>query len=64
MANFLTGIMSLTFGIIILAGVFITAVKNTSTAGWTATEKTLWGLLTLAGIMGMVYGVMNVFGLA
>jgi hypothetical protein len=78
MANFIVGIISLTLGVVIMSGVFITTVKgvNTSnstcfyangasyTCSWTAGEIALWGLLTIAGIAGMVYGVMNVFGLA
>ena len=64
MANFITGILSLTVGVILLANVFIYVVKNTSTSGWTSAEIALWGLLTLVGIAGLVYGVLNVFGLA
>lgn len=78
MANFLTGIISLTLGVVILAGVFITTVKGVNQTGqycfydngasyhcsWSAGEIALWGLLTIAGVAGMVYGVLNVFGLA
>jgi uncharacterized membrane protein HdeD (DUF308 family) len=64
MANFIIGIISLTIGVVVLANVFITTVKNTSVTGWTNAEKALWGLLTIAAIAGIVYGVLNVFGLA
>lgn len=64
MANFMVGIITLTLGVVILSGVFIATVKNTSTTGWTTGEVALWGLLSIASIAGMVYGVMNVFGLA
>ena len=64
MANFIIGIISLTIGVVVLANVFITTVKGTNTTGWTAAEVALWGLLTIAGIAGIVYGVLNVFGLA
>lgn len=47
-----------------MANVFIFTVKNTSTAGWTSAEIALWGMLTLVGIAGIVYGVLNVFGLS
>jgi len=63
MANFITGIISLTIGVVIMASVFITTVKNQSTSGWTSSEVALWGLLVLIGIAGLLYGVMNVFGL-
>ena len=63
MASFFGGILNLTLGVVILSGVFITTVKATNTSGWTASEVALWGLLTLSGIAGLVYGVMQVFGL-
>ena len=64
MANFLMGIISLTLGVVVLANVFITTVKNTNTTGWTTGEVALWGLLTIGSIAGVVYGTLNVFGLA
>lgn len=64
MSNFITGIISLTLGVILMANVFIYTVKNTSTSGWTSAEIALWGMLTLVGIAGIVYGVLNVFGLS
>ena len=78
MANFIVGIISLTLGVVVLSGVFITTVKgvNTSagtcfytngasyTCSWTSGEIALWGLLTISAIAGLVYGVLNVFGLA
>lgn len=63
MASFFGGILNLTLGVVILSGVFITTVKATNTSGWTTSEVALWGLLTLSGIAGLVYGVMQVFGL-
>jgi len=64
MANMITGIISLTIGAVILASVFIFTIKNTSTAGWSTSEIAMWGLLTLIAIVGLLYGVLNVFGLA
>jgi hypothetical protein len=64
MANFIVGIISLTLGVVVLAGVFISTVKTTNTTGWAAGEIALWGMLTIASISGLVFGVMNVFGLA
>lgn len=63
MASFFGGILNLTLGVVVLASVFIQTVKDTNTSNWTAAEVALWGLLTLAGIAGLVYGVMSVFGL-
>jgi hypothetical protein len=64
MANFIIGMISLTIGVVVLANVYITTVKTANTTGFTAAELALWGLLTIAAIAGMVYGVLNVFGLA
>jgi hypothetical protein len=64
MANFIIGMISLTIGVVVLANVFITTVKDTNTDSWSSAETALWGLLTIAGVAGMVYGVLNVFGLA
>ena len=64
MANFIVGIISLTLGVVVLSGVFVTTVKGTNTTGWTSGEVALWGLLTIGAIAGLVYGVLNVFGLA
>jgi hypothetical protein len=89
MANFLTGIISLSISVVVLANVYITSVKQSAacmngtsiitgatacngTAGYgsypmgaamTPAETAMWGLLTLVGIVGLVYGVMSVFGI-
>lgn len=88
MGNLITGIISLSISVVVLANVFISVVKGTTTcvagtlgqncngtAGWgtnatgvggvgfTSAETAMWGLLALIGIVGMVYGVMSVFGI-
>ena len=63
MANFVTGIISLTIGVVVLSTVFISTVKGTNTTSWTSGEVALWGLLSLCGIAGVLYGVLNVFGM-
>lgn len=63
MANMLSGIIYLAIGVVILVNVFISTVKGTNTTGWTAGEIALFGTLTLAGIAGLVFGVLQVFGL-
>jgi len=50
--------------VVMLTSVFIAVVKATNTSGWTTSETTLFGLLTLVGIIGLVVGVLNVFGIA
>lgn len=63
MASMIGGIVSITLGVVMLANVFIQVVKDTNTTGWTTSETTLFGLLTLVGIIGLVVGVLNVFGI-
>jgi hypothetical protein len=65
MANpMVSGIISITLGVIMLANVFVPVVKGVCTTTWTAGEVALWGVLTLAGIIGIVYGTFAIFGLA
>jgi len=77
MTNFIMGIIGLSIGVVVLSGVFITTVKGVNQSyscpnstggvgvcGWTTAEVALWGLLTIVGIAGLVYGVLNVFGLS
>jgi hypothetical protein len=64
MGSLIGGILSLTIGVVVLSGVFIGTVKSTNTSGWTTSEVSLFGLLTLVGIAGLVYGVLGVFGIA
>lgn len=66
MANpFVGGIIAITLGVVMLANVYIPIVKgvNTTSLDFTSGEVALWSLLTLAGILGIVYGVLSVFGL-
>lgn len=60
----ITGIISITLGVIMLANVFIPVVKGVNTTTWTSGEVALWGVVGLGGIIGIVYGVFVVFGLA
>jgi len=65
MANpLVTGIISITLGVIMLAQVFIPVVKGVNTSGWTTGETALWAVVSLAGIIGIVYGTFVIFGLA
>ena len=76
--NFISGIISLTIGIVMISGVVITTVKGTNTAtggtcwyangtsytcSWSAAEIALFGLISLVSIAGIVYGAAQVFGL-
>ena len=62
MANFISGIISLSIGVIMMASVFMTTVHDTNTSGWTASEIALWSVVGLVGVVGILYGALNVFG--
>ena len=65
MANpMISGIISITLGVIMLANVFIPTVKGVNTTTWTTGEIALWSVLVLGGIIGIVYGTFAIFGLA
>lgn len=65
MANpLVTGMISITLGVIMLANVFLPVVKGVNQDGWTAGETALFAVVGLAGIIGIVYGTFVVFGLA
>ena len=65
MVNFIGGIIGLTIGVIIMVNVYLSTVHavNTTAPGWTTSEASIFGVLGLAGIVGLLYGVLNVFGI-
>lgn len=63
MANpFIGGIITVAISALVMAQVYLFTIHNTSTTGWTAAEISMWGVLGLIGIVGLLYGVLNVFG--
>ncbi len=40
-----------------------TMENATQLGAWTTAEIAMWGLLSLIGVVGLLYGVLNVFGL-
>ena len=65
MTNFVAGIISLTLGVIMISAVFIPQVKgvNTTALEFSTSELALWSVVSLAGIIGIVYGAFSIFGL-
>jgi hypothetical protein len=63
MASMIGGIVSVTLGAVMLANVFISQIKATNTDSWSTAETSLWDILTIAGVIGLVVGVLNVFGI-
>lgn len=64
MANSLVGgIVSITIGVIMVVNVFLPTVKGANTSEFDAAELALYGTVGLAGIIGIVVGTFQVFGL-
>lgn len=64
MGSFIAGVINITIGAVVLASVFISTVKTQNTSTFTTSEVAMWGLLSLVGIVGLLYGVISIFGLA
>lgn len=65
MANpFVAGTIAIALAVIVLSYVLIPTVKGVNTETWSSGETTLFGVISLVAIMGLVYGVAQVFGLA
>ena len=63
MGNFISGIITLSIAVIMMASVYMTTVHNTNTSTWTTSEIALWSVVGLIGVVGIVYGALNVFGI-
>lgn len=63
MANFVGGVISLTLGVIMVSTVLIPQVKGVNTSTWTTAETTLWAVVSVGAIIGIVYGSFAIFGL-
>ena len=65
MANMMvSGVISLTLGVIMVTTVLIPTVKNVNTSTWSASEVSIFGLITLGSLVGIGYGAFTIFGLA
>ncbi len=63
MGNFISGIITLSIAVIMMASVYMTTVHTTNTSTWTGSEIALWSVVGLIGVVGIVYGALNVFGI-
>lgn len=63
MASLIAGMVNLAIASIILTTVLITTLKNANKSGWTSSETALWAVTSLAAIIGMVVGILQVFGI-
>lgn len=63
MANFVGGIMSLVLSVVLIASVVVPTVIDQNTTNWDASTKTIFGLVSLISVAGLVYAAGNLFGL-
>lgn len=56
------GIIGIAISVIILSGVLMTTLKTTNTSTWSASEVTLFGVIGIGAIIGLVVSTLRVFG--
>lgn len=63
MNGIVSGIVTITIGVIMLVNVFLPQVFGANTSTWDASSVAMWSVVGLAGVIGIVVGVFNVFGI-
>jgi hypothetical protein len=64
MANvFVAAVISLVIGLILVANVFFPTYKGANTTQFSSSELSLWNVLGLSVIIGLVVGAFSMFGL-
>jgi len=63
MANFIGGIMSLVLSVVLIASVVVPTVTTQNTTEWDTSTKTIFGLVSLISVAGLVFAAGNLFGL-
>lgn len=58
----LGSVILLVVAVILIANVVMPTIKNANTTGWTSSETALWGLVSLAVIIGAVVLAFRAFG--
>jgi len=64
MANFVSGVIAIVLAVVMIGSVLLPVVKAQNTTGWSTSELAVWGLVSLISIIGLVYGITQVFGIA
>lgn len=60
---FVSGVIAITLGVIMVTAVLIPQIKGTNTDSWATSEVALFGVVSLGAIIGLVYGSFAIFGL-
>jgi hypothetical protein len=60
---YIGGIVTITISAVMLANVFMTTIHTTNTSTWSSSEVAMWSMLGLVGVLGLLYGTLNIFGI-
>ena len=63
MANFIGGIMSLVLSVVLISSVVVPTVMDANTSAWDASTVTIFSLVALISVAGLVYAAGNLFGI-
>jgi hypothetical protein len=63
MAGIVGGIISLTVAIIVSTSVLIPQVIGVNTSSWSTEQQTLWTVVGLMIVLGLLYMTANFFGM-
>jgi uncharacterized membrane protein YsdA (DUF1294 family) len=63
MASFIGGIVNISIGAIVLQAVYLSTIHSANQTGWSSSEVSLWSVLGLAGVIGLLVGVLQLFGI-
>lgn len=61
-SNIFGAILNLVLAVVVVVEVFIPTVQNANTTGFSSAELSLYGLITLGAIAGLVYNTLAAFG--
>lgn len=65
MANpIVVGVISLVIAVVMVVNVLVPIVKGGNTTGFTTAELAIYGLVTLASFIGLMYSSFAIWGLA
>jgi len=63
LGNLLGSLILLVIAVVVITDVVIPTVKNANTTGFTTAEVALWGLVSLACIVGALFLAFRAFGI-
>ena len=61
--NMIGAVVALVIAVILVGNVVIPTVKGVNTTGYTSAELALWGIITLAAIIGVFVFAFRAFGI-